>query len=65
MTYPNLTREMLDKTRALKTPATAPDGAWLDWPHPVETKKPKQVKTSRTGRYRVANALKPGSGKYS
>ena len=65
MTNQNLTREMLDKIRALQKPATTPDGVWLDWPHPVETKKPKQVKTSRLGRYKVARAFKSGSGKYS
>ena len=65
MAYRNLTRAKLADIRALRKPAMTPDGVWPDWPHPVEPKKLKPPKTSRTGRYKVARAFKPGSGRYS
>lgn len=67
MTYRNLTREALVRQRALKGQAMTSDGAWLDWPTPFEPKQRKRMraKTSRTGRWKIAKAFRPGSGRYS
>lgn len=66
MAYRNLTPEKLAAMRALQKPAMTPDGVWLDWPHSTKPKKAtKRPKTARAPRFKVAEAFKRGSGRYS